>query len=64
MKRSMNRHLKTAVLPLAWREDAYAAMLAQAAASFEDRVSEDIFDIDDERAEVDVIVQKMEHDAY
>ena len=63
MKRSMNRNHKTSILPLAWREDEYAAMLAKSEAAFDDRVSEDIFDFDDERAEVDVIVQRMNHDS-
>jgi len=63
MKRSMHRNLKTSTLPVAWSEDQYATMLANAAASFEDRVSEDIFDFDDERAEIDVIVQRLHHGA-
>lgn len=36
--------------------------LANAAAAFDDRVSEEIFDVEDERAEVDIIVQSMMHD--
>ena len=61
MKRSMNRNFKTSILPIAWREDEYTTMLAKSAATFDDRVSEDIFDFDDERAEVDVIVQRLHH---
>jgi hypothetical protein len=30
--------------------------------SFDDRVTEDIFDIEDERAEVEIIVHGMMHD--
>ena len=30
----------------------------------DDRVTEDIFDIDDERAEVDIIVHGLAHDEY
>jgi len=32
--------------------------------TFDDRVTEDIFDIDDERAEVDIIAHGLAHDEY
>ena len=55
MKRSMNRNLKIRILPIAWREDEYAAMLAKTADAYEDRVSADMRDLlrreaDDPRA--------------
>jgi hypothetical protein len=51
------------VLPIAWREAEYAALRVNAADTCDDRVSENIFDIDDERAEVDIIVHGMIHNA-
>ena len=62
MKRSAHRSRKSPQLPVAWREAEYAALRANAADTCDDRVSEDIFDIEDERAEVDSIVQRMMHD--
>ena len=59
MKRSAHRHRKSAELPIAWREAEYAALQAISADTCDDRVSEDIFDIDDERAEIDIIVHRM-----
>ena len=32
--------------------------------TFDDRVTEDIFDFDDERAEVEIIVHGLSHDEY
>jgi hypothetical protein len=46
-------------LPIAWREAEYAALCANAADTCDDRVSEDIFDIEDEHAEVDIIAHRM-----
>ena len=63
MKRNAVQRPKFAVLPLAWREAEYAALRVNAADTCDDRVSEDIFDVDDERAEVDLIVQRMNHGA-
>jgi hypothetical protein len=48
-------------LPLAWRETEYAALQAEAADTFDDRVSQNIFDIEDEHAEVDIVVRGMAH---
>ena len=63
MKRATlhNRNLRHQ-LPLAWREAEYAALQAEAADTCDDRVSQNMFDIDDERAEVDIVVQGMSHD--
>lgn len=62
MKRSIHRNFRTNVAPVALRDEEYAATLAKATIAFDDRVGEDIFDFDDERAELDVIVQKMNRD--
>jgi len=42
---------------LAWREAEYAARKINADDTCDDRVSENIFDVEDERAEVDIIVR-------
>ena len=46
-------------VPIVWSDTGYAALRANAADTFDDRVSDDLFDIDDERAEVDNIVNGM-----
>lgn len=61
MKRTTLRHPRLPRLPVAWREAEYAALRAIAADTCDDRVSEDIFDAEDERAEVDIIVHGMNH---
>jgi hypothetical protein len=61
MKRSAFRSQKLPKLPIAWREAEYAALRANAADICDDRVTEDIFDFEDERAEVDFIVHRMTH---
>ena len=63
MKRNMHNSRKSAELPIAWREAEYAALRANAADTCDDRVSENIFDAEDERAEVDLIVHAMMHGA-
>jgi hypothetical protein len=63
MKRNASRSHKSPKLPITWREAEYAALRANAADSYDDRVSENIFNSEDERAEVDIIVQGMMHDA-
>ena len=63
MKRSALRSRKLTELPLAWREAEYAALRADAADTCDDRVSQNIFDVEDERAEVDIIVHGMIHGA-
>jgi hypothetical protein len=62
MKRSAVRSRKLPERPIAWREAEYAALRFNAADTCDDRVSEEIFDIEDERVEVDIIVSKMSHD--
>ena len=50
---------RAAGLPVAWREAEYAALRANAADTCDDRVSDDIFDTEDEREQVDRIVLGM-----
>lgn len=57
------RGRKPVGLPIAWQEAEYAALKANADDKCDDRVSDDIFDVDDERAEVDSIMHRIEHDA-
>ena len=61
MKRNTVRSRKSRKLPVAWRGAEYAALRANAADTCDDRVSENIFDAEDERAEVDIIVHGMMH---
>ncbi len=61
MKRNAVRSAKSFKLPIAWREAEYAALRANAADACDDRVSENIFDIEDERAEVGVIFDRLMH---
>ena len=63
MKRNVIRSRKSPQLPIAWREAEYAALRANVADTCDDRASEDIFDAEDERAEVDIIVHGMIHGA-
>lgn len=55
MKHNAARSLKVRGIPLAWRKEQYAALRANAADTCDDRVSDDIFDLDDERAAVDIL---------
>lgn len=61
MKRNAHQSRKSAELPIAWGEAEYAALRVNAADTCDDRVSENIFDVEDERAEVDIIVHGMMH---
>ena len=63
MKRSAFRSPQTPEFPTAWREAEYAALWADAADTSDDRVSENYFDVEDERAEVDIIAHNMLHGA-
>ncbi len=64
MKHAVHRSRKTPEPPIAWREAEFAALRINAADTCDDRVSEDIFDIEDERIEVDSIVHRMNHGAH
>ncbi len=63
MKRTAPRCRKLPKLPIAWREAEYAALRANAADTCDDRVTENIFDVEDERAEVAIVVYRMFHGA-
>ena len=63
MKHSILHTSKLPELPFAWREAESAVLQAIAADTCDDRVSEDIFDAEDEYAEVDMIVRRMSRDA-
>ena len=63
MKHSTFRSRASPELPIAWSEAEYAALRTRAADTYDDRVSDDIFDVDDERAEVDIILNRMINDA-
>ena len=59
MKRIATGGRKSSKLPIAWREAEYAGLRAKVTDTWEDRVSENLFDAEDERAEVDIIVHAM-----
>lgn len=63
MKHNAIRSRKSPELPIAWRKAEYAALRINAADTCDDRVSDNIFDAEDERAEVDLIVDRMNHGA-
>jgi enoyl-[acyl-carrier-protein] reductase (NADH) len=63
MKRAAARHQKAVELPIAWREAEYAALRANVADTSDDRVSENIFNVEDEWAEVDTIVHGINYRA-
>jgi hypothetical protein len=58
VKRTAAQRRKTPRIPITWRDAEYSALCAIAADTCDDRVSEDIFDIEDEWAEVDIIVHR------
>jgi len=56
MNREMNRREAQYQPPLTWNEDEYAGLWTSTADTLDDRVSEDLFDAEDERAEVETVV--------
>jgi hypothetical protein len=46
-------------VPAAWSDLGYAALQGKLADTFDDRVSESLFDCEDEREAVEVVVQGM-----
>ncbi len=62
MKRSAQRSSKQTAIPRAWHAAEYAALRVIAADTCDDRVSENIFDYEDERAEVESIMQWLPHE--
>ena len=63
MKRNASHSRTSTKLPIAWREAEYAAVRANAADRYDDRVSENFFDAEGERAQVDLIVHALMHGA-
>jgi len=63
MKRSTQRSRQSPQLPIAWRDAEYAAVQANAADSYDDRIFENMFDPEDERAEVDSILHRTDFDS-
>ena len=62
MKRTALHQPEPSELPLAWQEAEYAALQADAADTCDDRVSQNMFDLDDEREEVDTILHGASYD--
>jgi len=63
MKRNAIRTQPSAELPVVWNDAEFAAAWKNVTDTCDDRVSEDIFDVEDEHAEVDIIVRGMDHGA-
>jgi hypothetical protein len=61
MKRNSISTQQSAVLPVVWNEAEFAATWNNITDTCDDRVSEDIFDVEDEHAEVDLFVRGMDH---
>jgi hypothetical protein len=59
MKRTALRTRQLVARSIPWDEAEYALLRANAADTCDDRVSDDIFDVEDEHAEVDMIVRGM-----
>lgn len=51
-------------IPIAWRAAEYAARRINAKDTCDDRVSENIFDVEDEWTAVDSLVARQSHDSY
>jgi galactose-1-phosphate uridylyltransferase len=49
-------------IPSAWLDAEYAALRSDQADSCDDRISQNMFDAEDEREEIDVIVHGMDHE--
>ena len=56
MKRSLVSRRISAGIPISWRAAEYAALKTNADDNCDDRVSEEIFDVEDERAAVELII--------
>jgi len=61
MKRIAIRSQQLPELPIAWLNAEHTGRRVHSADTFDDRVSEDIFDLEDERAEVEIIAHRMIH---
>lgn len=62
MKRNAQRITKHTAIPRAWRAAEYAALRVIAADTCDDRVSDSIYDDEDERAEIDSILHRLSHE--
>ena len=60
MKHTTPRTRKQQPLPLAWRNAEYVALQVEAADACDDRVSRDMFDLEGEREEVNLVVPRDE----
>lgn len=56
MNRATNGRRTQIQPPLTWNDDEYAGLWTNTADTLDDRVSEDLFDAEDERAEVETVV--------
>ncbi len=63
MKRSAQRSSRHTAIPRAWHEAEYAALRVNAADTCDDRVSDSIYEDEDERAEVDSILHRLPHES-
>ena len=61
MKRTGFSRRKSPHPPIDWRAAERTMLRANAADTCDARVSEDIFDLEDERAEVDIIIHSMNY---
>jgi hypothetical protein len=59
VKRTAFRSQKLFELPIAWREVECTLLRANSADAYDGRVSDNSFDNEDERAEVEIVVQMM-----
>lgn len=63
MKRNAQRSTRRTAMPRAWDAAEYTALKVIAADACDDRVSESIYDDEDERAEVDSILHRLPHES-
>ena len=63
MKRNAISTQPSAEGPVVWNEAEFAVEWKNITDTCDDRVSDDIFDIEDEHVEVDLIVRGMDHGA-
>jgi len=64
MRNIASRTPKPRALPAAWRKAEYAALRVIAEDDCDNRVSENIFDVEDERTEVDSIIHRLAHESH
>lgn len=62
MKRSAQRRSRHTAIPRTWHAADYAALRVIAADTCDDRVSDSIYDDEDERVEVERILHRLPHD--